>query len=133
MSNFHLENPHELLNKMRMLGHLRKLGVDKVLKTTSQGYREKYFYKFEHPLFGIQYDFNWEALLFLAKNLDLENILTPHIDECIKIQEQELEEVKNLTQLETNENHIKTVSIYDLAAKDIAKMNDTSRIILPNA
>ena len=98
MNNFHLENPHELLNKMRMLGHLRKLGVDKVLKTTSQGYREKYFYKFEHPLYGIQYDFNWEALLFLAKNLDLENILTPHVNECIKIQEQELEEVKNLTQ-----------------------------------
>ena len=126
MNNFHLENPHELLNKIRMLGHLRKLGVDKVLKTTSQGYREKY------PLYGIQYDFNWEALLFLAKNLDLENILTPHIDECIKIQEQELEEVKRLTQLETNENHIKTVSLYDLAAEDIANMNDTSKIILPN-
>ena len=77
MNNFHLENPHELLNKMRMLGHLRKLGVDKVLKTTSQGYKEKYFYKFEHQLYGIQYDFNWEALLFLAKNLDLEYILTP--------------------------------------------------------
>ena len=45
MNNFHLENPHELLNKMRMLGHLRKLGVDKVLKTASQVYREKYFYK----------------------------------------------------------------------------------------
>lgn len=132
MNNLHLENPHELLNKIRMLGHLRKLGVDKVLKTTSQGYREKYFYRFEHTLYGIQYDFNWEALLFLAKNQDLENILTPHIDECIKIQDEELEEVKKLTQLEQQENHIKTVSLYDLAAEDIANMNDTSKIILPN-
>ena len=71
---FKLQHPQDLISRLFILEYVKELGVDLVIDRLSEGERNFWVYKFEGDE-NIQYDFNWEYLLFVIPLSNLSKIM----------------------------------------------------------
>ena len=80
MNMFKLQHPQDLISRLFILEYIKELGVDLVVKKLSEGEKNFWVYKFEGDE-NIQYDFNWEYLLFVIPLSNLSKIMERFLPE----------------------------------------------------
>lgn len=77
---FKLQHPQDLISRLFILEYVKELGVDLVIDRLSEGEKNFWVYKFEGDE-SIQYDFNWEYLLFVIPLINLSKIMERFLPE----------------------------------------------------
>ena len=77
---FKLQHPQDLISRLFILEYVKELGVDLVVDRLSEGEKNFWVYKFEGDE-SIQYDFNWEYLLFVIPLINLSKIMERFLPE----------------------------------------------------
>ena len=95
---FKTTHPADLVSRMFILEYIKDLKVEKVQPQLSEGEQKFWLYKFEGEN-QIEYDFNWEYLLFVIPLENLSKIMERFIDEIEVI---ESEDNLNIKHLENN-------------------------------
>lgn len=80
MNMFKLQHPQDLISRLFILEYIKELGVDLVIDRLSEGEKNFWVYKFEGDE-SIQYDFNWEYLLFVIPLINLSKIMERFLPE----------------------------------------------------
>ena len=129
---FKMEHPYNLCSRMFILEYLKDLGPNVVKEKLTEGEHRFWLYKFEGENNVIEYDFNWEYLLFV---IPLENLGTiagryeKEIEEIEKARESRYQ--ARIKQVEEGERKAPaSISLYDMAQAEIAKDQDTSQLTL---
>lgn len=125
--NCRLQHPLDALNRLLALKYLRLIGIIEVCEKLPEDLKEEPLF-YEYTEDGeIEYDFNWEELIFRTPLSILERMLEPHYEKLEEINKKEIEELKKLHEAKVESESIADINIYDIAR---AKIKETSKIIL---
>ena len=128
--NFRLQHPLDALNRLLALKYLRLIGIIEVCEKLPEDLKEEPLF-YEYTEDGeIQYDFNWEELVFRTPLSTLERMLEPHYEKLEEISAKEIEELKKLHEAKVESESIADINIYDIARAKIKESKDISKIIL---
>lgn len=118
---FKLQHPQDLISRLFILEYIRELGVEKIKKELLEGETRFWFYSFEGENTEIQYDFNWEYLLFVIPLSNLGKIMERYLDQIEEIEAKRQEKYAKFREEQLQEELSKPVDInvYDLAQSDI--------------
>ena len=118
---FKLQHPQDLISRLFILEYIRELGVERIKKELSEGEIRFWLYSFEGEDTEIQYDFNWEYLLFVIPLSNLGKIMERYLDQIEEIEAKRQEKYAEFREKQLQEELSKPVNInvYDLAQSDI--------------
>jgi hypothetical protein len=122
---FKLQHPQDLVSRLFILEYIKELGPDTIKEKLTDGEATFWLYKFEGEE-KIEYDFNWEYLLFVIPLSNLSHIMERYLDEVEKIEEKRQSEYNRY-----KEEHLKKelakpvdINIYDIARADIKNQSN---------
>ena len=122
---FKLQHPQDLVSRLFILEYIKELGPDTIKEKLSEGEANFWLYKFEGEE-KIEYDFNWEYLLFVIPLSNLSHIMERYLDEVEKIEEKRQSEYNRY-----KEEHLKKelatpvdINIYDIARADMKNQSN---------
>ena len=124
---FKLQHPQDLVSRLFILEYIKELGPDTIKEKLTDGEANFWLYKFEGEE-KIEYDFNWEYLLFVIPLSNLSHIMERYLDEVEKIEEKRQREYNRYKEEHLKEELAKPVdiNIYDIARADIK--NQSSKL-----
>ena len=124
---FKLQHPQDLVSRLFILEYIKELGPDTIKEKLTDGEANFWLYKFEGEE-KVEYDFNWEYLLFVIPLSNLSHIMERYLDEVEKIEEKRQREYNRYKEEHLKEELAKPVdiNIYDIARADIK--NQSSKL-----
>ena len=122
---FKLQHPQDLVSRLFILEYIKELGPDIIKEKLADGEANFWLYKFEGEE-KIEYDFNWEYLLFVIPLSNLSHIMERYLDEVEKIEEKRQSEYNRYKEEHLKEELAKPVdiNIYDIARADIKNQSN---------
>ena len=122
---FKLQHPQDLVSRLFILEYIKELGPDTIKEKLTDGEANFWLYKFEGEE-KIEYDFNWEYLLFVIPLSNLSHIMERYLDEVEKIEEKRQREYNRYKEEHLKEELAKPVdiNIYDIARADIKNQSN---------
>ena len=122
---FKLQHPQDLVSRLFILEYIRELGPNTIKEKLTDGEANFWLYKFEGEE-KIEYDFNWEYLLFVIPLSNLSHIMERYLDEVEKIEEKRQREYNRYKEEHLKEELAKPVdiNIYDIARADIKNQSN---------
>ena len=131
---FKLQHPQDLVSRLFILEYIKELGVDIIQPKLTEGEAHFWLYKFEGEDDKVQYDFNWEYLLFVIPLSNLSHIMERYLDEVEEIEKKRQSQYKKLIQekYEQEVTEPAEINLYDYAKADIEQKNNPSNLIIPN-
>ena len=131
---FKLQHPQDLVSRLFILEYIKELGVDIIQPKLTEGEAHFWLYKFEGEDDKVQYDFNWEYLLFVIPLSNLSYIMEKYLDEVEEIEKKRQAQYKKLIQekYEQEATEPAEINLYDYAKADIEQKNNPSNLIIPN-
>jgi len=122
---FKLQHPQDLVSRLFILEYIKELGPDTVKEKLTDGEANFWLYKFEGEE-KIEYDFNWEYLLFVIPLSNLSHIMERYLDEVEKIEEKRQSEYNRYKEEHLKEELAKPVdiNIYDIARADMKNQSN---------
>ena len=122
---FKLQHPQDLVSRLFVLEYIKELGPDTIKEKLTDGEANFWLYKFEGEE-KIEYDFNWEYLLFVIPLSNLSHIMERYLDEVEKIEEKRQSEYNRYKEEHLKEELAKPVdiNIYDIARADIKNQSN---------
>lgn len=117
---FKLQHPQDLVSRLFILEYIKELGPNTIKEKLSEGEANFWLYKFEGEE-EVEYDFNWEYLLFVIPLSNLSHIMERYLDEVEKIEQKRQSEYNRYKEEHLKEELAKPVDInlYDIARADI--------------
>ena len=123
---FKLQHSQDLVSRLFILEYLKELGPDTIKEKLTDGEANFWLYKFEGENEKLQYDFNWEYLLFVIPLSNLSHIMERYLDEVEKIEQKRQSEYNRY-----KEEHLKQelskpadINLYDIARADIKNQSN---------
>ena len=131
---FKLQHPQDLVSRLFILEYIKELGVDIIQPKLTEGEAHFWLYKFEGEDNTVQYDFNWEYLLFVIPLSNLSHIIERYLDEVEEIEKKRQSQYKKLIQEKYEQEAAEPaeINLYDYAKADIEQKNNPSNLIIPN-
>ena len=131
---FKLQHPQDLVSRLFILEYIKELGVDIIQPKLTEGEAHFWLYKFEGEDNTVQYDFNWEYLLFVIPLSNLSYIMERYLDEVEEIEKKRQAQYKKLIQEKYEQEAAEPaeINLYDYAKADIEQKNNPSNLIIPN-
>ena len=131
---FKLQHPQDLVSRLFILEYIKELGVDIIQPKLTEGEAHFWLYKFEGEDDKVQYDFNWEYLLFVIPLSNLSHIMERYLDEVEEIEKKRQAQYKKLIQEKYEQEAAEPaeINLYDYAKADIEQKNNPSNLIIPN-
>lgn len=131
---FKLQHPQDLVSRLFILEYIKELGVDIIQPKLTEGEAHFWLYKFEGEENTVQYDFNWEYLLFVIPLSNLSHIMERYLDEVEEIEKKRQSQYKKLIQEKYEQEAAEPaeINLYDYAKADIEQKNNPSNLIIPN-
>ena len=131
---FKLQHPQDLVSRLFILEYIKELGPNLIKEKLSEGEANFWLYKFEGEDNTVQYDFNWEYLLFVIPLSNLSHIMERYLDEVEEIEKKRQAQYKKLIQekYEQEATEPAEINLYDYAKADIEQKNNPSNLIIPN-
>ena len=131
---FKLQHPQDLVSRLFILEYIKELGVDIIQPKLTEGEAHFWLYKFEGEDNTVQYDFNWEYLLFVIPLSNLSHIMKRYLDEVEEIEKKRQSQYKKLIQEKYEQEAAEPaeINLYDYAKADIEQKNNPSNLIIPN-
>lgn len=131
---FKLQHPQDLVSRLFILEYIKELGVDIIQPKLTEGEAHFWLYKFEGEDNTVQYDFNWEYLLFVIPLSNLSHIMERYLDEVEEIEKKRQSQYKKLIQEKYEQETAEPaeINLYDYAKADIEQKNNPSNLIIPN-
>ena len=131
---FKLQHPQDLVSRLFILEYIKELGVDIIQPKLTEGEAHFWLYKFEGEDNKVQYDFNWEYLLFVIPLSNLSHIMERYLDEVEEIEKKRQAQYKKLIQEKYEQEAAEPaeINLYDYAKADIEQKNNPSNLIIPN-
>lgn len=122
---FKLQHPQDLVSRLFILEYIKELGPDTIKEKLTDGEANFWLYKFEGEE-KIEYDFNWEYLLFVIPLSNLSHIMERYLNEVEKIEEKRQSEYNRYKEEHLKEELAKPVdiNIYDIARADIKNQSN---------
>ena len=130
---FKLQHPQDLVSRLFILEYIKELGVDIIQPKLTEGEAHFWLYKFEGEENTVQYDFNWEYLLFVIPLSNLSHIMERYLDEVEEIEKKRQSQYKKLIQEKYEQEAAEPaeINLYDYAKADIEQKNNPSNLIIP--
>ena len=130
---FKLQHPQDLVSRLFILEYIKELGVDIIQSKLTEGEAHFWLYKFEGEENTVQYDFNWEYLLFVIPLSNLSHIMERYLDEVEEIEKKRQSQYKKLIQEKYEQEAAEPaeINLYDYAKADIEQKNNPSNLIIP--
>ena len=124
---FKLQHPQDLVSRLFILEYIKELGPNLIKEKLSEGEANCWLYKFEGEE-KIEYDFNWEYLLFVIPLSNLSHIMERYLNEVEKIEEKRQSEYNRYKEEHLKEELAKPadINLYDIARADIK--NQSSKL-----
>ena len=125
---FKLQHPQDLVSRLFILEYIKELGVDIIQPKLTEGEAHFWLYKFEGEDNTVQYDFNWEYLLFVIPLSNLSHIMERYLDEVEKIEQKRQSEYNRYKEEHLKEELAKPadINLYDMARADMK--NQSSKL-----
>ena len=122
---FKLQHPQDLVSRLFILEYIKELGPNTIKEKLTDGEANFWLYKFEGEE-KIEYDFNWEYLLFVIPLSNLSHIMERYLDEVEKIEQKRQSEYSRYKEEHLKEELAKPVdiNIYDIARADIKNQSN---------
>ena len=122
---FKLQHPQDLVSRLFILEYIKELGPDTIKEKLTDGEANFWLYKFEGEE-KVEYDFNWEYLLFVIPLSNLSHIMERYLEEVEKIEEKRQSEYNRYKEEHLKEELAKPVdiNIYDIARADIKNQSN---------
>jgi hypothetical protein len=122
---FKLQHPQDLVSRLFILEYIKELGPNTIKEKLTDGEANFWLYKFEGEE-KIEYDFNWEYLLFVIPLSNLSHIMERYLNEVEKIEEKRQREYNRYKEEHLKEELAKPVdiNIYDIARADIKNQSN---------
>ena len=130
---FKLQHPQDLVSRLFILEYIKELGVDIIQPKLTEGEAHFWLYKFEGEDNKVQYDFNWEYLLFVIPLSNLSHIMERYLNEVEEIEKKRQAQYKKLIQEKYEQEAAEPaeINLYDYAKADIEQKNNPSNLIIP--
>ena len=124
---FKLQHPQDLVSRLFILEYIKELGPDTIKEKLTDGEANFWLYKFEGEE-KVEYDFNWEYLLFVIPLSNLSHIMERYLDEVEKIERKRQSEYNRYKEEHLKEELAKPadINLYDIARADIK--NQSSKL-----
>lgn len=124
---FKLQHPQDLVSRLFILEYIKELGPNTIKEKLSEGEANFWLYKFEGEE-KVEYDFNWEYLLFVIPLSNLSHIMERYLDEVEKIEQKRQSEYNRYKEEHLKEELAKPadINLYDIARADIK--NQSSKL-----
>lgn len=118
---FKLQHPQDLVSRLFILEYIKDLGPNTIKEKLTEGEAHFWLYKFEGENDEVQYDINWEYLLFVIPLANLSNIMERYLDEVEKIESKRQDEYNKYKEIHLKEEISKPadINLYDIARADI--------------
>ena len=122
---FKLQHPQDLVSRLFILEYIKELGPNTIKEKLTDGEANFWLYKFEGEE-KIEYDFNWEYLLFVIPLSNLSHIMERYLNEVEKIEQKRQSEYNRYKEEHLKEELAKPVdiNIYDIARADIKNQSN---------
>ena len=117
---FKLQHPQDLVSRLFILEYIKELGPDIIKEKLTDGEANFWLYKFEGEE-KVEYDFNWEYLLFVIPLSNLSHIMERYLDEVEKIEQKRQSEYNRYKEEHLKEELAKPadINLYDIARADM--------------
>ena len=117
---FKLQHPQDLVSRLFILEYIKELGPDTIKEKLSEGEANFWLYKFKGEE-KVEYDFNWEYLLFVIPLSNLSHIMERYLDEVEKIEQKRQSEYNRYKEEHLKEELAKPadINLYDIARADM--------------
>lgn len=117
---FKLQHPQDLVSRLFILEYIKELGPDIIKEKLTDGEANFWLYKFEGEE-KIEYDFNWEYLLFVIPLSNLSHIMERYLDEVEKIEQKRQSKYNRYKEKHLKEELAKPadINLYDIARADM--------------
>ena len=124
---FKLQHPQDLVSRLFILEYIKELGPNTIKEKLTDGEANFWLYKFEGEE-KIEYDFNWEYLLFVIPLSNLSHIMERYLDEVEKIEQKRQSEYNRYKEEHLKEELAKPadINLYDIARADMK--NQSSKL-----
>ena len=124
---FKLQHPQDLVSRLFILEYIKELGPNTIKEKLSEGEANFWLYKFEGEE-KVEYDFNWEYLLFVIPLSNLSHIMERYLDEVEKIEQKRQSEYNRYKEEHLKEELAKPadINLYDIARADMK--NQSSKL-----
>ena len=122
---FKLQHPQDLVSRLFILEYIKELGPNTIKEKLSEGEANFWLYKFEGEE-KVEYDFNWEYLLFVIPLSNLSHIMERYLDEVEKIERKRQSEYNRYKEEHLKEELAKPadINLYDIARADIKNQSN---------
>ena len=122
---FKLQHPQDLVSRLFILEYIKELGPNLIKEKLSEGEANFWLYKFEGEE-KVEYDFNWEYLLFVIPLSNLSHIMERYLDEVEKIEQKRQSEYNRYKEEHLKEELAKPadINLYDIARADIKNQSN---------
>ena len=117
---FKLQHPQDLVSRLFILEYIKELGPNLIKEKLSEGEANFWLYKFEGEE-KVEYDFNWEYLLFVIPLSNLSHIMERYLDEVEKVEQKRQSEYNRYKEEHLKEELAKPadINLYDIARADM--------------
>ena len=124
---FKLQHPQDLVSRLFILEYIKELGPNTIKEKLSEGEANFWLYKFEGEE-KVEYDFNWEYLLFVIPLSNLSHIMERYLDKVEKIEQKRQSEYNRYKEEHLKEELAKPadINLYDIARADMK--NQSSKL-----
>ena len=122
---FKLQHPQDLVSRLFILEYIKELGPDIIKEKLTDGEANFWLYKFEGEE-KVEYDFNWEYLLFVIPLSNLSHIMERYLDEVEKIEQKRQSEYNRYKEEHLKEELAKPadINLYDIARADMKNQSN---------
>ena len=119
---FKLQQPQDLVSRLFILEYIRELGVETIKDKLTAGEAKFWLYSFKGEEGDtIEYDFNWEYLVFTIPMPNLSKIIERYLEDILKIdskREADMEKMRKDFFQEQMSAPV-DINVYDLAQADM--------------
>ena len=122
---FKLQHPQDLVSRLFILEYIKELGPNLIKEKLSEGEANFWLYKFEGEE-KVDYDFNWEYLLFVIPLSNLSHIMERYLEEVEKIEKKRQSEYNRYKEEHFKEEIAKPadINLYDIARADMKNQSN---------
>ena len=122
---FKLQHPQDLVSRLFILEYIKELGPNTIKEKLSEGEANFWLYKFEGEE-KVEYDFNWEYLLFVIPLSNLSHIMERYLEEVEKIEKKRQSEYNRYKEEHFKEEIAKPadINLYDIARADMKNQSN---------
>ena len=83
---FKLQHPQDLVSRLFILEYIKDLGPNTIKEKLTEGESNFWLYNFKGEEDTLEYDFNWEYLLFVIPLSNLSHIMERYLGEVEEIE-----------------------------------------------